>query len=141
VLPRLLRMHNSKDFRRTTSRGIRVSRSTLVVHAVQAPDGVVSETVGVVSDTVDTARSGPRIGFVVSGALGNAVTRNRVKRRLRHLARAHVPNTPVGIDLVVRALPRAATLPADVPADLGSAWHEVVSRLASRRSDRDGGAR
>jgi ribonuclease P protein component len=133
VLPRLLRMRNSKDFRRTTSRGIRVSRPTLVVHAVRLPDGVVSEAVGV-------GRSGPRIGFVVSGALGNAVTRNRVKRRLRHLARAHVPDTPVGIDLVVRALPRAATVPADVPADLGSAWHEVVSRLASRRSDQDAGA-
>jgi ribonuclease P protein component len=117
-----------------------VSRPTLVVHAVQLPDGVVSEAVGVVSDTVDAARSGPRVGFVVSGALGNAVTRNRVKRRLRHLARAHVLDTPVGIDLVVRALPRAATVPADVPADLGSAWHEVVSRLASRRSDQDAGA-
>jgi ribonuclease P protein component len=140
VLPRLLRMRNSKDFRRTTSRGIRVSRPTLVVHAVQLPDGVVSDTVGVVSDTVDAARSGPRIGFVVSGALGNAVTRNRVKRRMRHLARSHVPDTPVGIDLVIRALPRAATVPADVAADLGSAWHEVVSRLASRRSDQEAGA-
>jgi ribonuclease P protein component len=127
-------MHNSKDFRRTTSRGIRVSRSTLVVHAVQQPDSVVSET-------VSEGRSAPRIGFVVSGALGNAVTRNRVKRRLRHLARAHVPDTPSGLDLVVRALPRAATVPADVPADLGSAWHEVVSRLASRWSDQDAGAR
>ena len=57
----------------------------------------------------DGGRSGPRIGFVVSGALGNAVTRNRVKRRLRHLAAAHVADTPVGIDVVVRALPRAAT--------------------------------
>jgi ribonuclease P protein component len=134
VLPRLLRMRNSKDFRRTTSRGIRVSRPTLVVHAVQLPDGVVSAAVGV-------GGSGPRVGFVVSGALGNAVTRNRVKRRLRHIARAHVPDTPVGIDLVVRALPRAATVPAALPADLGSAWHEVVSRLASRRSDQDAGAR
>jgi ribonuclease P protein component len=133
VLPRLLRMRNSMDFRRTTSRGIRASRPTLVVHAVQLPGGVVSETVGL-------GRSGPRIGFVVSGAIGNAVTRNRIKRRLRHLARGHVPDTPVGVDLVVRALPRAATVPADVPADLGSAWHEVVSRLASRRSDQDAGA-
>jgi ribonuclease P protein component len=133
VLPRLLRMHNSKDFRRTTRRGLRVSRPTLVVHAAHVPDDVVSEAIG-------GGHSGPRIGFVVSGALGNAVTRNRVKRRLRHLARAHVGQTPVGIDLVVRALPRAATVPAEVPADLGSAWHEVVSRLATRRSEQDGGA-
>jgi len=99
-----------------------VSRPTLIVHAVPAPDG-------------------PRIGFVVSGALGNAVTRNRVKRRLRHLAMAHVADTPAGIDVVVRALPRAATDPADVPTDFGSAWHEMVSRLATRRLEQNGGVR
>jgi ribonuclease P protein component len=90
-------------------------------------------------------RRGPRIGFVVSGALGNAVTRNRVRRRLRHLATAHVAETPVGvepcaIDIVVRALPRAATYPAEVPTDFGSAWQEAVSRLTAHRPDR-GGAR
>ena len=87
------------------------------------------------------SRSGPRIGFVVSGAVGNAVTRNRVKRRMRHLAAAHVPGTPGGIDIVVRALPRAATAPAEVPEDFGSAWYEVVSRLSARRPEQNGGAR
>ena len=126
-------MHNSKDFLRTTRRGIRASRPTLVVHAVPAPD------IGSEKDV--SGRSGLRIGFVVSAALGNAVTRNRVKRRLRHLAAAHVADTPVGMDLVVRALPRAATNPTDVPTDLGSAWHEVVSRLSTRRPQQDSGAR
>jgi ribonuclease P protein component len=130
VLPRLLRMHHSKDFRRTTRRGIRVRRPTLVVHAMHVP--VASERDGV-------APSGPHIGFVVSGALGNAVVRNRVKRRLRHLAAAHVADTPVGMDIVVRALPRAAAAPDEVPTDLGSAWYEAMSRLASW-PDQDGGA-
>jgi ribonuclease P protein component len=126
-------MHNSKDFQRTTRRGIRASRPTLVVHAVPVLD------VGSERDVL--GRSGPRIGFVVSGALGNAVTRNRVRRRLRHLAAAHVADTPAGMDLVVRALPRAATARAEVSEDLGSAWHEVVSRLSTRRPDQHGGAR
>src|SRR5829696_7010130 len=126
-------MHSSKDFRRTTRRGLRVSRPTLIVHAVRAPEDVAS--------TTDAGRPGPRIGFVVSGALGNAVTRNRVRRRLRHLAASHVADTPAGMDLVVRALPRAATAPAEVSEDLGSAWHEVVSRLSTRRPDQHGGAR
>lgn len=108
-----------------------MSRPTLVVHAVHAPE--------VGSERDSFGRVGPRIGFVVSGALGNAVNRNRVKRRLRHLAAAHAPDTPVEMDLVVRALPRAATVPDEVPADLGSAWHEAVSRLSSRRPDQDGG--
>jgi ribonuclease P protein component len=112
-----------------------VSRPTLIVHAVRAPEGVAS--------TKDAVHRGPRIGFVVSGALGNAVTRNRVKRRLRHLAAAHVADTPAGIDpagidIVVRALPPAATDPGKVPTDFGSAWHEAVSRLTARRPDRDG---
>ena len=138
VLPRLLRMRSSKDFRRTTRRGLRVSRPTLIVHAVRAPEDIAS--------TRDAmGRPSPRIGFVVSGAIGNAVTRNRVRRRLRHLATGHVADTPVGvdpfaIDIVVRALPRAAASPAEVPTDFGSAWHEVVSRLTAQRPDR-GGAR
>jgi ribonuclease P protein component len=78
---------------------------------------------------------------VVSAAVGNAVTRNRVKRRMRHLAAAHVPHTPGGIDIVVRALPRAARVPAEVPEDFGSAWYEVVSRLSARRPLQNGGAR
>jgi ribonuclease P protein component len=95
---------------------------------------------------------GTRVGFVVSGAVGNAVTRNRVKRRLRHLAATHVVDTPAGlgskgtgpeiigpegigpegIGIVVRALPRAATDPAEVPTDFGSAWHDVMFRLTAR---------
>jgi ribonuclease P protein component len=50
-----------------------------------------------------------RVGFVVSKAVGDAVTRNRVKRRLRHLAREHVSSLPGSAVLVVRALPAAAT--------------------------------
>ena len=142
MLPRLLRMHKSKDFRRTTRRGLRASRPTLIVHAMHAPEDAGSKDAGSKDAGV---QSGPRIGFVVSGAVGNAVTRNRVKRRLRHLAAAHVADTPVGldrrIDIVVRALPRAATVPEEVPEDFGSAWYEVVSRLSPSRPAQNGGAR
>ena len=50
----------------------------------------------------------PRIGFVVSRAVGPAVTRNLVKRRLRHLARERLHLLSPGSMLVVRALPGAA---------------------------------
>jgi len=59
-----------------------------------------------------TSRSGDRevsrVGFVVARAVGPAVTRNRVKRRLRHLMRARVDGLPASSLLVVRALPAAA---------------------------------
>jgi ribonuclease P protein component len=48
------------------------------------------------------------VGFVVSKSVGNAVHRNRVRRRLRHLARQRVERLPAGAVLVVRALPAAA---------------------------------
>ncbi len=51
------------------------------------------------------ATSAPRVGFVVSKAVGNAVVRNLVKRRLRHLARQWTATLPPGALLVVRALP------------------------------------
>jgi ribonuclease P protein component len=59
------------------------------------------------------------VGFVVSKAVGNAATRNRVKRRLRHLAREHVTSLPGCAVLVVRALPEAAGASyAELGADL-----------------------
>lgn len=102
-----------------------MSRPTLVVHAVHFDQGHFDQ--GHLNEwKVD---DGTRIGLVVSGAVGNAVTRNRVKRRLRHLAAAHVAYAPAGIGIVVRALPRAVTDPAELPTDFGAAWHEAMSRL------------
>ena len=124
-------MRSSKDFQRTTRRGVRVGRPTLVVHAARIPDDAMKGA--------SAGRSAPRFGFVVNGAVGNAVIRNRVKRRLRHLAAARVAVTPAGIDIVVRALPRAATDPAEVPIDFESAWQDAVSRLTTRRPERRAG--
>ncbi|MEU3307873.1 ribonuclease P protein component [Nocardiopsis sp. NPDC006832] len=52
----------------------------------------------------------PRIGFVVSKAVGGAVVRKRVQRRLRHLMRERLGVLPNGSLLVVRAKPLAAQL-------------------------------
>ena len=71
-----------------------------------------------------------RVGFVVSKAVGGAVVRNRVKRRLRHLAAQQLAGAPVARDLVVRALPAAAVSPVKVPDDLSSAWGQALRRLS-----------
>jgi len=44
----------------------------------------------------------PRIGLIVNRRVGDAVTRNRVKRRVRHLAGLRAPGMPPGSVLVVR---------------------------------------
>ncbi|HKY56679.1 MAG TPA: ribonuclease P protein component [Aeromicrobium sp.] len=96
-------MRNSEDFSTTVRRGSKAGRTNLVVHVL-----------------LDADRAGdPEVGFVVSRAVGSAVTRNRVKRRLRHLMRSHVERLPAGSRVVVRALAPAGAAPAaSLDADL-----------------------
>jgi ribonuclease P protein component len=49
-----------------------------------------------------------RVGFIVSKAVGNAVTRHRVARQLRHILAAHLDQLSPGTRLVIRALPGCA---------------------------------
>jgi ribonuclease P protein component len=107
-------MSHSEDFRRTIRQGVRVGRPTLVLHADSSPGDQV------------------RVGFVVSKAVGGAVVRNRVKRRLRHLAADRLTDTPAGTLMVVRALPRSTETPAELSPDLSSAWASALRRLAER---------
>lgn len=76
--------------------------------------------------------SGPTLaGFVVSRAVGTAVVRNRVKRRLRHLAQEHLDRLealPGRAVLVVRALPPAA---GATGAELGSELARCLDRVAA----------
>ncbi|WP_028643738.1 ribonuclease P protein component [Nocardioides sp. URHA0020] len=106
MLPPELRLTDGASFQQTVRAGRRAGSRTLVVH--------LAREVG-----SPTGSSGPRVGFVVSKAVGNAVVRNRVKRRLRHLAREHVSSLPGSAALVVRALPAAASASSgELSADL-----------------------
>jgi ribonuclease P protein component len=103
------RVRRSADFADTVRTGRRAGRGAVVVHLnVPAPPPM-----------------GPapaRAGFVVSKAVGGAVQRNLVKRRLRHLARERLAALPAGSALVIRALPGAAARSyAQLGADLDGA--------------------
>jgi ribonuclease P protein component len=79
---------------------------------------------GVVAGTADDAA---RVGFVVSKAVGNAVVRNRVHRRLRAVMASRLPELPVGSLTVVRALPASATASyAELVADVDAALRRVL---------------
>ncbi len=56
---------------------------------------------------------GPRFGLIVSKAVGNAVVRHRVARRLRHICSSLAAELPDGADVVLRALPGAADASSD----------------------------
>ena len=111
VLPAPSRLRKPVDFRDTLRHGVRCGRASVVVHARRVEGAP------------------PRAGFIVSKAVGNAVHRNRVKRRLRHLAAAALPSMPFGVDVVVRALPTATT--GDLPGDFGSALGTCLERLSA----------
>jgi ribonuclease P protein component len=100
VLDRRHRLTSSAGFTSATRRGRRAGSSTLVLHLVA---GTTSDR-----DPHGGPGAAARVGFVVSRAVGNAVTRNRVRRRLRHLLRDRCAGLPHGSVLVVRALPTAA---------------------------------
>lgn len=110
MLPREHRLTRAEDFRLATRKGRRAGSRTLVAHLWVPDEG-----------------SGPpRVGFVVSKAIGNAVTRNRVKRRLRHLARERLSSLPGSCVLVVRALPTSAESSyADIGADLDAVLDRI----------------
>ena len=70
----------------------------------------------------------PRVGLVVSRAVGNSVVRHRVQRRLRHLIREHLDVLPGSALLVVRAKPAAGTAASrELGADLDRCLQRVIA--------------
>ncbi|WP_027020103.1 ribonuclease P protein component [Corynebacterium sputi] len=100
MLPQQHRLHRSADFSSVVRGGRRIGRRTIVLHILQVTDEA----------DVPTARSGgPRVGLVVSKAVGNAVTRHAVSRKLRHVAADVIAGVPDDVDIVIRALPASGT--------------------------------
>jgi ribonuclease P protein component len=52
-----------------------------------------------------------RFGFSIKKALGNAVTRNRIRRRLREMVRIHRQEIPAGWDVVMHPKSSVGKLP------------------------------
>lgn len=85
--------------------------------------------------TVTDARAGlaPRVGFVVSRAVGHAVVRNRTKRRLRASAASRLSGIPAGYDVVVRANPEAsAATYQQLDTALGRQLTRVLEKAGTR---------
>ncbi len=81
-----------------------------------------------------TASTGPpRVGLVVSKAVGNAVVRHRVSRRLRHVAAEFLTDLPDGTDVVLRARPAASAASSrELAADVRSGLRRLGVLAGSR---------
>lgn len=80
------------EFTRVRTNGRRYHCGGFVLWAAPRPDSSV------------VTEPGPRAGFVASkAAVGNAVARNRAKRRLREVFRLHQKRVAPGTDLILQA--------------------------------------
>ena len=105
-------MVDGADFRAVVRRGRRSTTPTAIYYRL----------------ATDPARPA-RFGVIVSKAVGSAVERNRVRRRLRALSRSLVDAGRAGEDVVIRVLPGDAQRNWDsLSADMHDALDSQVAR-------------
>nr|WP_281068048.1 ribonuclease P protein component [Arthrobacter stackebrandtii] len=110
------RMRTSANFSHTVRSGVRNGRRNLVLYMVSTSSDEPSQ-----------------IGFIVSKSVGNAVTRNLVKRRLREIVVETLRQHPQGVNVVVRALPASAAASfSELVTDYRKASSSALSRLHGR---------
>ena len=91
MLARANRIRSGADYRLTVRKGARVHAPNTITYVRRASD-----------------RMPVRFGFIVSKAVGGAVVRNTVRRRLKAVCREELPRVAPGHEIVVRALPASA---------------------------------
>jgi ribonuclease P protein component len=94
LLARANRIVRADDYRNTVRRGRKSGTAHSVVYVRRRRD----------DDAI-------RFGFIVAKTVGNAVARNTVRRRLKHVCHELLPTMSPGTDVVIRALPGSLDVP------------------------------
>ncbi len=103
MLPASHRLHTSAEIRSVARSGRRFVGRDVILHIKYDR----------------TSQRAPRACVIVSKAVGNAVVRNVVRRRLRESMRTVIAGLPTGVDIVVRARESASA----------SSFHSLVSQV------------
>jgi len=114
--PKELRLTRRPEFLRVQERGRKVDAGLFLALVLENPKPGATT----------------RVGFTVSSKVGNAVVRNRVRRRLRELFRVRRESLPKGLDMVLIA--RASAAKAETAAFVKS--FERLEAALSRRTAR-----
>jgi ribonuclease P protein component len=109
AFPKSSRILKPSDFRKVYDQGTRMTCPSFAAFYLPDPEPV----------------TGPHFGFTTPRALGKAVVRNRIRRRLREAVRHEQHRFPVGMNVVFN--PRKLVL--EVPFET---LRQEVARLAGR---------
>jgi ribonuclease P protein component len=113
--PRSIRLLRHADFDRVYQQGRRHFSPHMTVFFLRRDSG-----------------AGLRVGFTVSRALGGAVDRNRMKRRLREAVRLRRPTASIAVDVVIN--PKRSLLTVDfetVLNEMTRAFESIEQKLAT----------
>ncbi len=113
--PKSARLLRPADYERVYERGLRHTSRDLMVLYLQRDDAAAA-----------------RVGLTVGRALGGAVARNRMKRRLREAVRTHRHALPGAVDVVLH--PRKPALKAEsaqLAAEVQEAFQAIQRKLKS----------
>jgi ribonuclease P protein component len=125
--PRTARLLRHADFERVYKQGRRHFSASMTVFYLARPEVSIEPRVGVAGP------HGLRIGFTVGRALGGAVQRNRMKRRLREAVRMSRPAPEVAADIVIN--PKKSLLNAeftDILNEVSRAFVIIEQKLAPK---------
>ncbi|MFC5930611.1 ribonuclease P protein component [Cryobacterium melibiosiphilum] len=106
MLAQVNRITLGSDYKSVVRRGVRVVGPHIVTYLRR-------------STTAPGPDAPARFGFIVAKNVGNAVRRNRVRRRLKAASFALLDSVPPGTDIVFRALPAA----------YAAEWFELTSEV------------
>ena len=115
--PRARRVRKRLDYLRIQNQGRRYSTAHFLVFAMPSSSSLEPSK----GSTPPGPTTPTRFGVTVSRKVGDAVTRNRVKRWIRESCRRLAPSLPPSLDIVVVARPQAARAGfAPISAELAS---------------------
>lgn len=104
MLARVNRLVRGGDYRTTVRVGRKIGAQHTVLYVIDRHDD-----------------SPARFGFIVAKTVGNAVIRNRVRRRLKAASFELLVRVRTGRDVVIRALPSSA----------GASWSSLRNEVLS----------
>ncbi len=117
--PRARRVRKRLDYLRIQNQGRRYSTPHMLVFTMTSAD--LEPSKGSRPPDLEPPKAATRFGVTVSRKVGDAVTRNRVKRWIRESCRRWVAALPDSLDIVVVARPQAA----------GAGFTPISTELAS----------